>query len=424
MNYFRLYPDKNNTLINFEGEGLIGKQYRNLNTGKNTIMELHSGKKNSELIFNFQFPDWLKEQIQNNPNLKCNLVVYDSGAIYDNVMGEKKIIISKFFDDFLEGNGWSFELNNTPHFGKSNFLNRTETDLWVDSDKGIWAEYEYQLDDFHQDIVYDITSILDADKDHINLFLKAKHNYYEQNIIKFLHSRHTRTIYKPYLEFILNDEIIDERNTLKKGKSSRIYIINPSNEDFTGTITCNVNSVDSLVTNLDNGIYFIETTPDEEFIKLEWYLDGVKFYEENYEVLFENPFSPKENNNLNFYIKSNNNQKIFRVGDVVGFEIESFILKKGNVIDSNYEYKVVTNNGFTMQPWTKCNVYLENIWFNLNLGYYFPEMNYEILLRRKEGKKIETSKDNFNFKVIENAETRYKQLSANPYYTREWFFSK
>lgn len=424
MNYYRLYPIKNNTILNIDGVGTISNQTKSLNTGKNPIMELHSGIKNSELLFSFQFPDWIKDQINNNNNIKCNLVLYDSGAIYDNVMGERKITISTFYDDFVEGNGWSFELNNIPHFGFSNFNNRNENDLWSSSDKNLGLEQEYQLDDYHQDITFDLTSMLDGSKDNVNLRIKTKHNYTEQQIIKFIHSRHTKTIYKPYLEFILNDEIIDNRFCLKSGVTQRVYLLNPNKTDFTKTLTCLANLEEMVVNNLGYGVYFIDVNTTDEYLKLEWFLDTEKFYEENYDVKSENPFTKNQPINTNFYIAPTNNSKTYRVGDVIKFNVQSFTLKGGNMIDSTYEYKVITNNGFTMQPWTKCNVYRDEIWFDLNLGFYFPEMNYDILLRKNNGQNIETSKDNFNFRVLEDAEVRFKQLSANPYYTREWFFSK
>lgn len=421
MNYYRLYPDKNNTIIS---SNKTLDPYKEINSGKLTIMELHKGKTYSELLFQFQIPEWIKQQWEQMEAV--NLKLWDAGAIYSNVLGETRILITSFYEDFVEGNGWSLNPNSA-QAGVSNFTKKNDIDAWVEKDLNTNLSKEYQLDGYHDDIYLDVKELIDITKDTVCFKVNVFTNDYTENErIKFIHSKHTRTIYKPYLEFKNGNIIKDDRSEVKRGEINKIYFINQTLVNLAQTVTCNVNTNAVTVQNDSPGVYFIEYTPtdNEDTIKVEWFVNNKKAAQYFSQVKENYLLQEKPVNFVTYYINAGNTANVYRVGDVLRFNVESFIQGLRKFEPITYEYMVVTNNGFEMQPWTECNIYNENIFFFINTEYYFPELDYEIILRINDSGIIKTAKDGYKFKLHSQSGTRLKELNANPYYTRNLFFSK
>lgn len=423
MSYYRLYPKSTNTIVKTNKPV---DPYKEINSGKLTIMELHKGKMYSELLFKFEIPNWIKDNW--NKVSKVNIKLYDAGAIYSNVLGETTIEVSSFYDDFMEGNGFSLLLNNS-HRGFSNYIySDDEGTLW-NTKNTTTDTLEYRLDKVDQDIELDVKDIIDEDEDFVCFKVNVKHqDFGEDNKTKFIFSKHSTTIYKPYLEFFIEDEILDKRHDFKRDTLNKVYLINFNNEDFNGTITCDVNGTDENVENEGNGIYSVEfdTSSISNIIKLEWFLNGDKIKQDIINLKDSYSLEQPNTSSITSYISEsgNTNNSTYRVGDIIKFDVMSFQKGISNFSYADYEFRVITNTGFEMCPWSKCNVYENKIFFFIDTSYFYPELSYEISLRRiGSNNSVKTNKENFKFKLINQSGHKLHDFSNNPYYTRDWFFS-
>ncbi len=442
MCYSRLYPTKNNTIFQYYDNSLTPYSWStDINCGANPIMELQDGKGYSRLLFSFDIPDWLKTKLEIY-SYTVKFKLFDAGTLFTPAINLKEVSLFSFPDDFAEGDGYSF-LKEKGKNGLSNFNERLDGESW--NDVTFTPVLTYHLNLINEDLSFDITSSIQSyisvnnpsPKYALNITSPEpeKTNIYT----KFIYSRHTRTVFQPYLEFVIHDEIQDSHNLLTGGVPNRLYLLNQNQEDFVGTLTATVIlENDSIVTptiqHEDTGIYFIEVTPPipannltDEFVTVQWFINGNMQYKELIKVQSPNQIftkRPYDLNNLFYYPITPYTNNIVRKGDLMPFEVISEIRGYGKIVDTHYDFKVISADGFEMVPWSPVSVYKEKMFFILDTSFFFPELQYEVFIRNKTRMWSRTSHLTYKFKVVQDAQSHLRELSASPYYSRDYFFSK
>lgn len=438
--YYRLYPAKGNTIFQQYSPNTTTSQpwAESVNTGAMPVMQIMDGSAFSKVLLGFVMPDWLMEKI-NNYDFDCNLRIYDAGAIYDSLLPMKELQLEYFSSDFAEGDGWHFNQANATE-GISNWTNNLSGNLW--SAVTFTPVSTYNLNKNNEDLVFDVKdSINDNKETSASLFNYAlsvsEHETNQNNLIKFLWGRNTKTVFKPYLEFFIHDEVIDKSFNLLATTANKIHFINENGVDFTGAVTTSVtlnNNVVSAhtVTNVGNGLYYITVTPIEptkinkkEYVSIIWKIGGVSVYKQILEVKPMNQFQQGINyRNIMFYPTTPYTHNIVRHGDIIPFDVISQIRGQNDVVIDTYEYRVVSQDGFEMIPWTQVSVYRNKMFFFVNTTFLYPELHYEVFLRNRTSNFSVTANTTHKFKLISNEASHLRELSATPYFSRETFFSK
>jgi len=247
--------------------------------------------------------------------------------------------------------------------------------------------------------------------------------------VKFIYGKDTRTIFKPYLEFFINDEIIDQRKELVIGENVNLVLLNQRN--FPGTVTCSItnsNDVVLITPSVKNpliGRYEINfIVPNEEIIYENWYSDGDLFYRAQLFTISPLTYSPPIINKQDYYFFCSNRLKTIKQGDVVYFTVNAEIRFDRKIYEKGFEYLIMTSSGFVMIPWTKVNLYQNNMFFYVDTSFFYPDIEYLIYLRYNNGEIIETSDIINKFKVETNGLNRLDNFNASPYNSRDYFIRK
>lgn len=453
MSYYRLYPNKNNTVFRYIETANSNYVFPsnipitnsvtdtnwslNTNTGANPIMELQDGKGESVLLFGFELPEWLRNKLQIVP-FKCNLKLWDAGTLFEPAINLKKIQLHYFKDDFSEGDGYSF-LRNAAKRGVSNYLKRDSINLWTDTQFTFVSDYH--LNRINEDLLFDVTNSLNHSLDFnenpkFSLSIQNRESDSDNIYTKFIHSRHTRTAFKPYLEFIIDDTIKDKTFDCIASQNNRIYLLNDRGKDFIGSVVAKVTDNDGNVSNPlvikpSNGVYYVEVNPPmptsvkPEYISILWTIGGVDLFKQSIKVVNPNKInSDQDLTNLAFYPITPYTHNIVRQGDIVPFEIISQIRGVGDVLNLSYEYKIITMGEFEMIPWTPASNYKNKMFFMVDTSYFFPEQQYEVFVRNKTEDYSITSSLTYKFKLTQDTQSHLREMSASPYYSREYFFAK
>lgn len=421
-----------------KGQICFPTKYSNqINTGKSPVLELRDGSSVSKVMLGFDIPDWLKDKLIAN-TFTCKLKMYDAGAQYDSMMPMKNIKLEYFKENFSEGNGWYFDTANGK-YEVSNWDKNLENSLW--EDVTFYNSYTYHLQSDNEDLLFDVTSSVNTDintNQAFNYSLSVVDHQYDPNILtKFIWSRHTKTVFKPYLEFEINDTIKDDAYNLVAEKNNKVYFMNENGLDFNGAITAQVTLNNGNVSTLSstkvkNGLYYVIIQPAEpqkvnikEHVSVIWKIGSASVYKQVLEVKPNNQFVKLYNlDNVVFYPNSSYQSNVVRHGDIIPVKVNSQIRSKGNIVINTYKYRVVDSNGFEMIPWTDVSVYRDEMFFYINTLFFFPESNYEVFIKNEVGEFSITSHKTFKFKLKANDASHLRSLSASPYYNRETFFSK
>jgi hypothetical protein len=241
-------------------------------------------------------------------------------------------------------------------------------------------------------------------------------------------------MFKPYIEFFIDDTIQDKTYECMGGVPNKIYLINQTGNNFTDTLSAAVSHTNGLesvsVVNERPGVYSVTITPPVPGIKQEystiiWSLGEGAVKKDLITIKNPNQFEETvDYRNLYFYPTTPYTHNIVRQGDVMPFIVVSQIRGKGNVIASTYEYRITSADGFEMVPWSTVSVYRDKMYFNVNTEYFFVEQQYEVWLRNKTNDFTITSNQTHKFKLAMNDKSHMRQLSTSPYYSREIFFGK
>jgi hypothetical protein len=434
MSYYRLYPTKNNTIFRYKEASSYASQ--DINCGANTIMELMDGKGESRLMFGFEVPTWLLNKL-NAYSYTANFQLFDAGTLYEPAIKLKNIKLESFVESFVEGDGYSF-LQPENYVGVSNWLKRDSVNNWAFG--GFAPVLSYHLNSINEDLNFDITnSVADflSQNYTLNYSLTIDNRDTDTTSIyrKFIYSRHTRTVFRPYIEFFINDTIEDKTYNFYALDTNKIYLINQRAGDFSGTVTADitVDGVTSTVTatKVRDGVYSVSITANNFSItgktiaQVLWKINSNSVQKLNIDVKNPNELIERYNfDDLFFYPVTPSTHNICRQGDVLPFSVVSEIRGKGTIVLENYEYRITSMDGFEMVPWTKCSVYRDKIYFNIFTDYFFPENQYEVFVRYKTDDIALTSTLTHKFKVAMSDKSHLRELSASPYYSREQFISK
>jgi len=429
--YIRIYPHKNNTIFkNALGTSLMTSG--NVNIGQNPVLELRDGNSQTKIVFNFDISS-IKELLKKY-SFSCNFKLYDAGVIYQPVLKDLKTIdLFYFTEDFVEGDGFSF-FDNEAIEGVSNWNYRSFGNDWTGCFvNGI--QNAFQLNSSTQDITINNleTFINDAvDQDKNPNFALALHSNTPSNEIytKFIFGRRTRTIYTPYLEFFINDEVIDLRRNTIATQETTLYLINHLKQDFTDTVSCKiVDSGDNIihtpsVVNLSNGIYRIKFTPNitysNDVLRDIWSIGAEEIFKGMIEINSPNKIVEENYDNMYFYPNTTYTNSLIRIGDIIKFNLIAEQRKMGSKIIPNFEFKVVATNAFEMQPWTPINLYKDKYFFKIDTSYYFPELEYEVIVRLKTDDFTKTSFNTYKFRATGDWATHLADRATNPYNNRDY----
>jgi hypothetical protein len=432
--YIRIYPSKNNTIFK-KSFGTTLQTGGNINTGQNPIAELMDGNGYSTVIFQFNIES-IKPLLEKY-TYKCNMKVWDAGTIFEPVIKLKPIDLFYFKEDFVEGDGFSF-LDERALVGISNYNFRDSVNSW----SGVFTTGIFpalHLNQANEDLFFQGLEnfIEDAVTNNANpnfAFRISTNDVEGETYTKFLHTRHTRTIYKPYLEFFIENEIRDQRYFMTATKPGRLYLQTPSGENLIGTLTVDIkDSTGTTITTLapineNTGVYYITYTPNMlykgQYLSDIWIIDGAEVIRTgNFFVKNPNSLLQEDSGGLFFYPTFSYTKPIIRQGDIIKFKVVSEIRGKGAVL-KNYEYKVVCTNNFEMQPWTKVNLYDGELYFYIDTSYYFPELEYEVIVRLIDQGIIQTSSTTQKFRVVYDGPTHLQGRFASPYQSRDYYLKR
>lgn len=296
------------------------------------------------------------------------------------------------------------------------------------------------LDKENEDLTINLTSFINtAITNSVNpkFGIKASnHVNASDTSTKFLYSRHTRTIFQPYLEFKINDEILDTRFNTIANSSNRFYLLTQTGNNFVGTsVTAEIQDTSGAVlftgtvVNPKSGVYYIDYTPPMTLAKKNvydiWKVDGEVVAKSLIQIKSPNQILlSNELNGLFFGPTTSYSHANIRHKDVVKFIITSEIRGKGAVLSDKFEYRIVASNNFEMVPWTKASIYNNRIYFNVDTNYFYPEIEYEVFVRLVEKQYTKTSSITYRFRLKQNGPTHLDGKSVSPYNNRDYLFTK
>jgi hypothetical protein len=246
---------------------------------------------------------------------------------------------------------------------------------------------------------------------------------------KFVYSRHTKTIFKPFLEFFINDTIKDDRNTMKVVVSSNLYLTNQNFEDIPNLSVKIINLETGLETepslnNLNNGVYNYTYTPTSDGEYEEVWRMGANVIKRS--ILKTVPLYNFNNNlysNLYFYPTTYYNKGLIRKGDVIKANL---IARNKNKIflSSDFEYKIVTTSDFTVTPWQSISLSGEEMFFRIDTFFFYEEIEYEVFVRLKNNDRTQTGDKSYKFRVIYDGASRFDDVHASPYSDRNIYLKR
>ena len=429
--YLRLYPKKNNSLFYAQGGSQIAASGL-INTGANPIMQLMDGNYQGLTALQFVISDDLAEKL-NKYEYTAKLKLWDSGYVPGfEQMPPLTYTLSKNTDDFQEGSGYFF-LGKDAVTGTSNYHFRNDSnDVW--SAKTLIDTVV--TDRWHDDLEFTIDSLQEG----INTFYVQPLNPSQDVTIqraKYVFSRHTRTIYLPYIELVIDDNVSDSKQNYVAGEIVTGVLINENKRDFTGVITCQLvdnkkvfmQTVD--VENLGGGIYRYQDSIPENYVPTflyeQWFLDGNKIWEELVNVISPNKIRTTGliYEGQYFYPTSTYPHEIIMWGDKPNMQIIANARGGANIARDYFEYRVMCDNGFEMIPWQKVNSYRGTMWFNFDTSFFFPDINYEVQVRMNVNDVIFTSELVYKFKLAYNKSSQFvSEFNASPYQSRDYQLQK
>lgn len=433
--YLRIYPSRNNTIFK-RANGGSNEVLGVINTGKNPVSEIADGNTQSAFLMNFDISS-IKTILQTTP-FTCNLKLWDAGVIFEPIITLKTMDLLYFEEEFIEGDGFTF-LGDLALPEASNWLDRVTGTPWSPAQPTTFTQGLFpalQLNDASQDIfIPGVESFINTAISHSvnpNFGVRISTNTPDsQDFTKFLYTRSTRTIFKPFLEFYIADNIVDGRTSAMATNPVTLYLLSESGSNFVGTLSMVVNDSTGAtvftptVLNPSPGVYSVTFTPDITQAGTTlfdvWSIGATTLTKNIIPVQSPNVVSTNKANtaNLFFYPTTSYLHPTIRQNDVVTFNVTSEVRGKGSVLLPGYEYRIVSTNNFEMQPWTPVSLYGNKLYFTVDTSYYFPELEYEVFVRLKEGASIKTSAMTYKFRLTRDEATHMQSLAANPYSDRD-----
>ena len=260
--------------------------------------------------------------------------------------------------------------------------------------------------------------------------IEALETEYRQAVA--FHVKHTNTYYEPFIETIVDDNIVDDRNYFFMDKDNDLYLyVNIGN--FPQNIGVNKvdiydnedNLVDTLtgdsIVNTGKGIYKItlnvdsQTYPDAVLFKDVWNvtINGKEVIHENefYLISGKNYYTFNLNNQIDprnyyFYFWGINEKENIRAGNIkkIRLTIKELYPNQSNFLPLDIEYRLYTTVGSKYEidilPFTPVNRTSNGYEFDLDTSWLIPQ-DYYLQLRLKNGTYYET-KESISFTVVSN----------------------
>lgn len=475
MTVFRSYFSKNNTLI----DGVLS------NNSQNPVTEVTYGtvdQQVSRFIFDIDF-SLLRQRIEEgyiNPNRIVKHVLHLTNTIQNapEYIGKRsysldierassfELDIFNVSEDWDEGSGYDFVYSDAPDFnydddfhqspnqGASNWYYRKTGIPWTVSG-GSYVSGQTKIfgtqyfEKGSEDIEIDIT-------DYINGRLAAQgisgvtgytgtsyglgikypddleelETLYRQSV--GFHTKSTHTFYEPYIETVVDNEIIDDRNYFYLNKDNNLYLyVNIGNNPYNIT----VNSVDiydyqdelydtisgDSIVNVKKGVYKItlnvdsDEYPDAVLFRDVWNLtiNGKNKQHENqfYLISEDNYFDFDLSNEIDidnyfFYFWGINQKENVVAGDVkkIRLTVKELYPNQDSFVPLDIEYRLFTTVGEKYEidviPFTPVNRTSKGYEFDLDTAWLIPQ-DYCLQLRLKNGTYYE-NKQCVRFTVVSN----------------------
>lgn len=441
MSIFRNYFSKNNTLI----------QNNVTNNSQNPVTEISYGtldKEVSRYIFDVDL-DKLKEKISNgliNQNRITKHVLHLTNTIRyaPEYIGKNSYLsdikrassfnleVFNINQDWNEGGGYDFTYNNMVSFNASeqasNWYSAKTSTMWNNAglyESGVTTVIGSQsFDNGNENIEIDITNYINNRLSNsgasYGLGIKFGDVYekiedVQRHAVAF-HAKNTNTWYEPYVETIIDDTIIDDRNHFYLDKDNDLYLyvnIGGNNENVT------INSVnvydyeDNLIevltgnsiTNVCKGVYKITQNisssdyPDAVIFRDEWIMTingkSNTYNGEFYLISQNNYYSFNNENHINF---KNYHFNFWGIGE--NEHIKSGVVKRimltlkelypnqNNNKPLDIEYRLFTTVGSKYEidiiPFTLVNRTSNGHYFDLDTSWLIPQ-DYYLQVRLKNG---------------------------------------
>jgi hypothetical protein len=138
------------------------------------------------------------------------------------------------------------------------------------------------------------------------------------------------------------------------------------------------------------------------------------------EVKSPNIIIKKNLDDLYFYVASPYTHPLIRLGDIVGFNLIAEDRKKGACTEPNFEYKIFASNNYDMVPWMPVSVYRDKLFFYVDTSFFFPELEYEIIVRYRNNNVTRSSLLTYKFRVVTDGPTHLAGRAASPYNDRNY----
>lgn len=272
------------------------------NTSQNPVCELYYGDGYSRVLLQFDIDNiksmFLDKTFCNLENLKhvlkmknCwGLQSIDSKILLNSGKSSMKERTSSFYLHLVRvpepwssgsGNDYSKDgfLTNNYSFSEngSNWFNSNTQTPWSSGD-GIYTGitsgntnivstqlFEVGNEDIEIDITSEINNIITGSTNN-NGYMLCYDELLEQtstSITQYVgfFTNKTNTFFKPYLETIYSESIIDDRNEFYLDKDNKLYfysIIGGQQENLDNIPTCTINNVEYTVKQATKGVYYIE----------------------------------------------------------------------------------------------------------------------------------------------------------------------
>jgi len=471
VSYFHSYFKKNNCLIS-----------NNLtNNSQNPVSELFYSNGNvSRFIFDIDLsqlqdkindglinPNRIIKHVLHMTNTIANAPQYIGGKSYSLVIDRASGFSLDFFninEDWDEGNGYDFDYSNnqtiyvdtvqlTISEQISNWLHRKTDTLWTTA--GAFTSGVTQIigsQNFevgNENINIDVTDYINQrlfgtgytgttayTGDSYGIGIKFPHNI-EILLTEYIeavafHAKCTNTFYEPYIETIIDDSIVDDRNYFYLDKDNDLYLyVNIGN--FSQNIT--INNVDiydnednivttlsgSSITNILKGVYKItlnidsQTYPDAVLFKDVWTMtiNGKQVVHENKFYLISpdkyytfNLSNQIDFRNYYFYFWGISEKENIVAGVIkkIKLSIKELYPNQNNFLPLDIEYRIYITVGFKYEidviPFTSVNRTSNGYEFDLDTSWLIPQ-DYYLQIRLKNGNYYE-NKNKLSFTIVSN----------------------
>ena len=471
MSVYRSYFSKNNTLI----------EANLTNNSQNPVMEISYGTPNAEVsrfIFDVDLQG-LRDRIAQgliNPQRIVKHILHMTNTIryapqfigkksYSDVINRATAFSLDLFNinqDWQEGSGYEFTYSNKQDLytlqplpvipeQASNWTARTTASGWTKAGAYISGvtqiigsqPFEVGNEDMEIDVTHYINQRLFGTGytgtsaytgSSFGLGVKFPDNIEAleteyRNSVAF-HAKQTNTFYDPFIETVLDDQILDDRNYFYLDKDNDLYLyVNIGN--FPQNIV--VNKVDiydwednlvqtltgSSIQNVSRGVYKItinvdsQTFPDAVLFRDVWSLTinsrNTEFEGEFYLISQDKYYTFNLSNEIDFrnyffYFWGINEKENIRAGNIrkIRLTIKELYPNQNNFLPLDIEYRLYTTVGAKYEidiiPYTAVNRTSNGYEFDLDTSWLIPQ-DYYLQIRLKNGDYYE-NKQTLSFTVV------------------------